>query len=159
MAMYESARKLWDRIHDGHWRTIEFLSRQYVEEMESMLRLQWHAEQVRYSKFSELLLNIAKEEQRHAQWLARRIRQLGGEVPKVQVEPAEELSSWNALSRDLDEEKRCCADLIAELALAKDLDPDTRQVLERVLQEEKKHLGTIRAMHMRTDPQAAARPL
>lgn len=159
MTIYQTARKLWQRVHDGHRRTIEFLSRQYVEEMESMLRLQWHAEQVRYSKFSEILLHIAKEEQRHAQWLARRIRQLGGEVPKVQVEPEEALTSWNALSRELDEEKRCCADLSQELALAKDMDPDTRQVLERVLKEEKKHLEVIRAMQMRTDPQAAARPL
>jgi bacterioferritin len=156
MTIFDSARNIWRRIHNGRRRAIDILAHQYTEEMETMLRLQWHAEQVRYSQFSERLLSIAKEEQRHAQWLARRIRELGGEVPKISIQPEEASSGWQALSRDAEDEKRCCADLAEDLATAKDLDPDTARVLERILQEEKKHLQAINAMQMRSDPHAQA---
>lgn len=159
MIILDSARNIWHRIHNGRRRVIDILTHQYTEEMETMLRLQWHAEQVRYSHFSKRLLSIAKEEQRHAQWVARRIRELGGEVPKISIQPEAASSGWQALSRDVEAEKRCCADLAEDLATAKDLDPDTAQVLDRILKEEKTHLQAINAMQMRSDPQAQGRPL
>ncbi|MGH7769289.1 MAG: ferritin-like domain-containing protein, partial [Candidatus Binatia bacterium] len=137
-------------------KVLEVLCREYVEEMESSLRLEWHAEQMRYPHFCQRLLRIAKEEQRHAQWLARRVTALGGRVPVIPFTPEEGRNSWQCLSEDLEAEKRCCADLTEELALGKNIDPDTAATLGRILDDEKTHRKEIAEMLMRSDPQAAS---
>lgn len=141
-------------IDDGRQEAIDMLRRQYGEEIQSIIRLQRHARRARYSQFTQGLLNIAKEEQRHAQWVVQRIHALGGKVPKVSVAPEGNPSGWRALSEDLEAEKRCCAELAEELALALGVDAETIALLERILQEEKKHLEAITSMQMRSDPQA-----
>ncbi|HTM08699.1 MAG TPA: ferritin-like domain-containing protein [Verrucomicrobiae bacterium] len=152
----ESSRKLveHDVTDDGRQAAIGILRRQYAEEIQSIIRLQRHAAHARYSQFTEGLRKIAKEEQRHAQLIVQRIHALGGKVPKVSGGSADASSGWRALSADLDAEKRCCAELAEELAIARDLDDDTRILLDRILQQEKKHLHDISAMQMRSDPQA-----
>ena len=160
MFLWSTSRKTWKRLlqslpHDGRRKLLEILCREYVEEMESALRLEWHAEQMRYPQFCERLVRMAKEEQRHAQWLAGRINALGGQVPKISFTPEEGLNSWDCLSLDLEAEKRCCADLTEELALEKNIDPETAERLRRILEDEKNHREEIAAMLMRSDPQAA----
>jgi bacterioferritin (cytochrome b1) len=141
--------------HDPRRKVLGILCREYVEEMESSLRLEWHAEQMRYPQYCDRLLRIAKEEQRHAQWLARRINALGGSVPMVSFTPEEGRNSWECLGEDLEAEKRCCADLTEELALGKYFDPDTATILGRILDDEKFHREEIAQMLVRSDPQAA----
>ena len=123
-----------------------------------MLRLEWHGEQMLYRQFRERLLHIAKEEQHHAQWLARRITGLGGEVPQVSFIPEEGLNSWECLRMDLEAEKRCCESLMETLARDGTLDPETAQVLSRALEEDELHQREIRDMLMRSDPQAEPYP-
>ncbi|HEY2989437.1 MAG TPA: ferritin-like domain-containing protein [Candidatus Binatia bacterium] len=135
---------------------LEILCKEYVEEMEGALRLEWHAEQMRYAQFCQRLFEIAKEEQRHAQWLAGRIHVLGARVPQVSFSPEEGLNSWECLRNDLEAEKRCCDDITEELALRKKIDPDTAETLRRILEEKKKHRDAIAEMLMRSDPQEAA---
>jgi bacterioferritin (cytochrome b1) len=160
-SFWQNSKKIWNRLlaslpHNGRQKLMEILCREYAEEMASMLRYQWHAEQMRYPRFCERLLGIAKEEQRHAQWLARRIIALGGRVPRISFTPEEGLSSWECLGLDLEAEKRCCADLTEKLALEKDIDPATAETLRRILDEEKNHRVEIAEMLMRSDPQAAS---
>jgi len=161
MFLWSTSRKTWKRLlqllstHKQE-RLLELLRREYVEEMESALRLEWHAEQMRYPQFCERLLGIAKEEQRHAQWLAGRINALGGKIPEVSFTPEEGRNSWECLSEDLEAEKRCCADLTEELAMKKNIDPETADRLRRILDDEKNHREAIAAMLMRSDPQAAS---
>lgn len=133
---------------------VEILRHEYVEEMESVLRLEWHAERMRYPQFCRRLFAIAKEEQRHAEWLAGKITALGGRIPQVSFAPEEGLNSWECLGRDLEAEKRCSADLTEELALGKNIDPETAGTLRRILDDEKNHRKEIAGMLMRSDPQA-----
>lgn len=140
-------------MHDGRPEILDVLRRQYAEEIESIIRLKHHAAQVRYPQFGRRLLEIARQEQRHAQSLVRRIHELGGKVPKVSIDP-EKRSGWRALTEDLEAEKRCCAELTEALALARDLDPASAGLLERILTQESQHLQEITAMQMRMDPQA-----
>jgi bacterioferritin (cytochrome b1) len=140
-------------IGDSRPGMLDVLRRQYAEEIESIVRLKLHAATVRYPQFARRMLEIARQEQRHAQSLVRRIHALGGTVPKVSIDP-ERRSGWRALTEDLEAEKRCCAELTEALALARDLDPESAGLLEKILAEEGKHLQEITAMQMRMDPQA-----
>jgi bacterioferritin (cytochrome b1) len=140
--------------HDGRQKLLHILYREYVEEMEGMLQFQRHAERMHYPQFREKLLRIAKEEQKHAQWLAGRIIALGGHVPYISFTPEEGLNSWGRLRLDLDEEKRCISDLTERMAIVERLDPETAKVLRHILEEEKNHRETIIDMLMRSDPQA-----
>jgi bacterioferritin (cytochrome b1) len=154
--VYAGRRLLKWLRRDRRRKVLEILRREYIEEMESSLRLEWHAEQMLYPQFCQRLLGIAKEEQRHAQWLAGRINALGGKVPEVSFTPEEGRNSWECLSEDMEAEKRCCADLTEELALGKNIDPDTAATFGRILDDEKTHRGDIAEMLMRSDPQAAS---
>jgi bacterioferritin (cytochrome b1) len=161
MSLWQNSKKIWNRFlaslpHNGQRKLLEILCREYVDEMESSLRLEWHAEQMRYPQFCERLLGIAKEEQRHAQWLAGRIYALGGQIPQVSFTPEEGLNSWECLRLDLEAEKRCSADLTEELALDKNVDPETAERLHRILEDEKNHREEIADMLMRSDPQTAS---
>jgi hypothetical protein len=67
----EAGRRLlkWFRL-DRRRRVLENLCREYAEEMESSLRLEWHAEQMRYPQFCERLLRIANDEKIHRNEIA-----------------------------------------------------------------------------------------
>lgn len=161
MFLRKNLRNTWERLLQllsphRQKKLLDILCRDYAEEMGSALRLEWHAEQMRYPQFCERLLRIAKEEQRHAQWLAGRINALGGQIPQVSFTPEEGLNSWECLSLDLEAEKRCSADLTEELALEKNIDPETAARLRRILEDEKNHREEIAEMLMRSDPQAAS---
>ena len=159
MPLRNSCVDAWRRLlkslrRDRRSKALETLRREYADEMESSLRLEWHAERMRYPQFCERLLRIAKEEQRHAQWLARRIAVLGGSVPAVSFTPDEGRNSWQRLREDLEAEKSCCANLTEELALEKNIDPITTAVLRRILADEQIHREEIAEMLIRSDPQA-----
>ena len=133
---------------------IEILRRQFAAEVESIVRLRRHAETTSYSQFREQLSSIASQEQRHAQALVRRIHELGGKVPKVAVDGAANSSGWEALADDREREVRCCDELVAALALSKDLDAETAGLLEDILGDERGHLQAIIDMQIRSDPQS-----
>lgn len=130
------------------------LYREYVEETESMLQYQHHAERMRYRQFRDELYRIAEEEKKHADWMRERINALGGEVPHISFTPDERQNSWQYLGVDVEAERRCRADLIEGLVRAERTDPKTAAVLSRILEEEENHRDRIMDMAMRSDPQA-----
>ena len=133
---------------------IEILRRQFAEEVESIARLRRRAETARYAQFREELGAIARQEERHAQRLVRRIHELGGKVPKVALGSASGAANWEALGGDREREMRCCDDLAEAIALTKDLDAETAELLEDILRDERKHLHALTEMQMRSDPQS-----
>lgn len=135
-------------------RLLEILCREYVEETESMLQYQHHAERMHYRQFRERLLRIAEEEKKHAQWLEGRIVSLGGEVPHISFTPDERQNSWECLRVDLEAERRCRADLIERLLSVARIDPEIAEGLRRIREEEERHHEEIMDMLMRSDPQA-----
>jgi bacterioferritin (cytochrome b1) len=133
---------------------LDVLMRQYAEEIESIIRLKHHAENVRYPQFARELLEIARQEQRHAQSLVGRICALGGKVPKVALGGESGAANWEALGVDRERETRCCDDLVEALALTKDIDDESAELLGAILRDERKHLQAITEMQMRSDPQS-----
>jgi hypothetical protein len=63
-------------------------------------------------------------------------------------------NSWRYLLDDLEEERRCAAELETDrLAIAAD-HPDIGELLEHIDDDERRHRDEIRGMLMRSDPQA-----
>lgn len=163
MFLWSTLKKNWRSLikllpHDGRDRVLEILKREYVEEMANTAQLLRHAERMRYPQLREKLLQIAAQEQKHALWLKERIIALGGEATRAPAEIKEGVNSWECLRMDLEEEKHCCADLTEKLAIVEPIDPETAELLRRILEEEKQHREEITDMLMRSDPQAAWAP-
>jgi rubrerythrin len=135
-------------------RLLEILSREYIEEMQNVLQFLRHAERMRYPQFRDRLLRIAGEEQAHTQWLQATIIALGGEIPQVSFSPEVGLNSWECLLMDLEEEKRCCADLDERMLTVARIHPEIAEGLRRIREEEEHHREEIMDMLMRSDPQA-----
>ncbi len=114
-----------------------------------------HASRMPYAQFRERLLQIADEEGKHSQWLREKISAMGGKIPDVSLVPRSGKNSWECLLMDLEEEKRCCADLEECLPVVERIDPEIAQGLRRMHQEETSHCEEIRDMLMRSDAQAS----
>lgn len=139
---------------DGAERTLEILTRHYIEEKRHVSRLTQHAGRMQYPQFHDKLLSIATDEERHAEWLAEKIRHFGGRLPDVI--PSEEplKNSWQHLMDDLKEHRLCDAELLAEAQSLRGEFPTIAEILERIHQDGIKHRDEIRNMLMKSDPQA-----
>ena len=81
---------------------LDILRQRYVDESEHAKTFDQHARQMHYPQFRETLLHIAAEETEHAGLLARKIIDLGGNLPEVTgVRAPTEQSSWQHLLMDL----------------------------------------------------------
>ncbi|MBI4522239.1 MAG: ferritin-like domain-containing protein [Deltaproteobacteria bacterium] len=148
------SRLLQSLPHDRRKELLSLLCREYIEETKTSMQYRRHAQRMRYPQFRERLLRIAEEEQKHAQWLEKRVTALGGEVPRISFAPEDGWNSWEQLRLDLDEEKRCIWDLEDQLIILDQIDPETAKLLRRILEEEINHRETITDMLIRSDPQA-----
>lgn len=118
-------------------------------------QLREHASRMPYAQFRERLLQIADEEGKHSQWLREQIAAMGWEIPDISLAPRSGKNSWECLLMDLEEEKRCCADLEEWLPVVDRINPEIAQGLRRMHQEETSHCEQIRDMLMRSDAQAS----
>jgi rubrerythrin len=142
-------------LEKGSDRALGILRRRYIDERRQAARLSQHAEKMRYPQFSEALRRIAAEESQHADCIAEKIAALGGQVPSVSEVPREEKNSWRYLLEDLEEERRCVAELEEELLAVEAGYPDVGELLRHIAEQEWQHRNEIRAMLMRSDPQAS----
>jgi demethoxyubiquinone hydroxylase (CLK1/Coq7/Cat5 family) len=63
-------------------------------------------------------------------------------------------NSWECLLMDVEEEKRCCEDLLERLHVAEHANPEIAEGLRRMREEEKRHREEIVDMLMKSDPYA-----
>lgn len=134
---------------------LNILRYRYADEMQHAARLRQHAEKMRYPQFREALRRIAADESKHADWIAKKIEALGGMLPAVTEVRSEQKNSWQYLLEDLEEERRCSADLEDDMLAIRSDYPDVDELLGRIDEEEGKHRDEIREMLMRSDPQAS----
>lgn len=139
---------------EGYHEVVKILQERYIEEMHHVQRYTLHAQRLHYPQHRECLLKIAADEARHGEWLAEKINLLGGRLPAVPNLPKENKSSWQQLLADLSEEKHCSEELIEKMQTVRNELPDIAEGLERIYEEGEKHRAEIRAMLMRSDPQA-----
>lgn len=134
---------------------LAILRSRYADERQHAAQLTQHAQKMQYPQFREALLRIGADEARHADWIAEKINELGGSLPGELTIQSTDKNSWHYLLDDLEEERRCSADLETEmLTIASDY-PQIVKLLERIDQEEHKHCEELREMLMRSDPQAS----
>ena len=131
---------------------LDILRQRYVDESEHAKTFDQHARQMHYPQFRKTLLHIAAEETEHAGLLARKIIDLGGNLPEVTgVRASTEQSSWQHLLMDLNKEGHCAGELMEQIwAVATDY-PDIAKLLEKISKEEKIHRDELREMLMRSD--------
>jgi rubrerythrin len=139
---------------DGRRKAIEILQQQYIEANQSAARFSQHARRMQYPQFREKLLRIAADESKHSDWIAEKIRRLGGALPAVQAVEVSGGNSWQALLADLEEERRAAAEFWDEVYELGTEFPDVVELLQRVYEDGKIHRAEIMEMLIRSDPQA-----
>lgn len=97
---------------------------------------------------------IAAGESKHADWIAKKIDALGGTLPSVVESRSSGRNSWQYLLGDLEEERRCAAELEDDLLTMESDYPDVVELLQPIDEEDRDHRDEIRDMLMRSDPQA-----
>jgi bacterioferritin (cytochrome b1) len=133
---------------------VEILGRLHIEESQHATRFTQQAQKMRYPQFRAKLLEIAADESRHAAWIAEKINLLGGSPPAVPRIEVEEGNTWQFMLDDLEEHRKCAAELLEEIRhLHADL-PGIADMLQRIYDEGAKHRHQLREMLMRSDPQA-----
>jgi rubrerythrin len=139
-----------DRTQSVH----EILSKRYIEERQHARRLAYHAERMQYPQFREKLAAIAADESKHSQWIAEKIRALGGTLPDVPEISLTRKNSWASLLSDLEEHRQCAAEMVMQIHSLRAEFPEVADTLQGIYNESAKHREEIRAMLMRSDPQA-----
>lgn len=136
----------------------ELLSRRYVKTRRYASQLTYHAERMQYPHFRAKLTAIAADTNKHSQWIAEKIRELGRVPPEVPEVHMSNKNSWQLLLEDLEEQRRDAAELLIQINAVKEQFPDVATTLQRIYDEGVKHREEIKSMLMRSDPQAYLAP-
>lgn len=139
---------------DGKQNALEILSRHYVEESQQSRRIAYHADRMQYPHFRDKLRAISADEDKHAKWLEENIRALDGTPPVVPEISYSDKNSWESLLADLEEHRQCAAELLMQISQLREDFPRAADTLQRIYDEGARHREEIRAMLMRSDPQA-----
>lgn len=151
----ESWLRFFGLMPNGRQRSLDILQERYIEEKHHVQRFTYHAQQMRYRQFRDKLLEIAAEEQEHADWLGDRISRLRGKFPNVPEISLGGANTWQLLLADLEEEKHCAAELLEQIRMTQSEFPDVSEVLQRIYDDEIRHRDEIQEMLLRSDPLAA----
>ena len=139
---------------EGRQRTLDILTRRYIEESQHVARFTEHAERMQYVQFRQRLLAIAAEESEHVRLIGEKIKQLGGRLPEVPPIFAGIKNSWQYLLEDLTEQQRCAEELFEQALALRDEFPGVTELLERIYRDGKRHRDAIRDMLIKSDPQS-----
>jgi rubrerythrin len=153
---FPDSRRWLDPTGKRYRTVLNILRYRYADEKQHAARLNQHAEKMRYPQFREALRRIAADESKHADWIAKKIEGLGGTLLAVTEVRSDQKNSWQYLLEDLEEERRCSADLEDDMLAIRSDYPDVDELLERIDEDERKHRDEIREMLMRSDPQASS---
>jgi rubrerythrin len=153
--LHEGWRHFLEALHpDDRQKLVEMLREEYIEEAQDAVQFTRHAQRMYYPQFRERLLRIAAEEHTHVLWLREKILALGGNIPEVSFTPKVGKNSWECLLMDVEEEKRCCGDLLQRMHIAEHADPEIAEGLRRMREDEKLHREQIMDMLMKSDAYA-----
>jgi rubrerythrin len=147
-------RRLLGLAPRGYLGAVEVLRARYIEERQHAKRFTEQAAKMRYPQFRDKLLNMAAEETKHANWIAEKIRLLGGNLPEAPDVSIGEQNSWRYLLDDIEKERRCGDELFDQIIRIEPELPLVAQVLQRICDDEAKHRSELREMLMRSDSQA-----
>ncbi|MDQ7054115.1 MAG: ferritin-like domain-containing protein [candidate division KSB1 bacterium] len=158
MNLLEKLEQGWQKLasnldskQQAERKLLEALQRDYAEEIGLAEALKKQSENVPYDHLRQKLLNIAEAEQRHAEMLREKIRELGGEV-KARRLTGDSLSTLDLL-KILEEEKEEYTEYLNARALAQEAErEDIRELLERIREEEVLHRKQLMDVLSRLNP-------
>ena len=158
LQMYRSDRwgKWFDSCAETRTAVLSVLRHRYVRESQHAMRYRQHAEKIHYPEFREALISIAAEEEKHAESIGAKIKELGETLPDViPIQVAKEQNSWFYLRTDLEEEERCAEEWQADLPALSGEFPEVTVLLQRIDGDCKRHWLRFRAMLAHSDPLSA----
>lgn len=152
----ESWHRFLGLARDGKRAAIEMLQKRYIEEEQKARRFEIHAQRMRYPHFRDMLLQIAADEKEHVKWIGEKLTHLGGRIPEVPRVSLKDANNWQLLLSDLEQERRCTWELMAQMQSVQSEFPELTDVLRQIYDAGKRHQAAILEMLIRSDPHAFA---
>ena len=135
---------------------LDILRHRYVREKQHAMRYRQHADKMCYPQFRAALTDIAGEEEKHAESIGAKIKDLGEKLPEViPIHIAKEPNSWYYLRTDLEEEQRCAGELSNNLPELRGSFPEIAELLQSIDKDGKRHRAQLRDMLARSDSQSS----
>lgn len=125
---------------------LDVLCHRYVREKQHVMRFRQQAERVAYDDIRRALLRIAAKEAVHLRAIEESIINLGGKLPTVIDFHCSHDNAWEYLRSDLDEERRCIAEIAEDKLTIEGEFPEIAALLERIETDAKNHREEIRAL-------------
>lgn len=130
----------------GNQKIIDALNQDRADELAAIIQYMGHhyeAKGMESPAIIELFRSTAKDEMKHAELLAERIVYLGGEPTKKPSEIKKGGDLKKMIQDDLDSENGAITNYKEHIKLCAELgDPETRLMLEQILNDEKRHADT-----------------
>lgn len=136
---------------DARERILEILAHRYVRESQHVMRFRQHANRITDAKTGNALLAIAAQEAEHVRWLEEKIVSLGGKLPMVVEVHSSHENAREYLRSDLDDERRCMAEIEDDKESLQSDFPDIVALLDRIETDAEKNWQAIRALLLRAD--------
>ena len=127
-------------------RILEVLCRRYVREKQHVMRFSQHAQRIADPRIRRALIRIAAKEQDHVQAIEANIVNLGGELPTVVGFHCSSDHAWEYLRSDLDDERRCLAEIAEDKLAIGGQVPEIIALLACIESDANKHREQIRAL-------------
>ena len=146
---------------------IKLLNEALATEIVCTLRYRRHhymAAGIHYQAIADEFMQHAVEEQQHADWIAERIRQLGGApdfnpeglLTRSHAQYAEGNSLVDMIKEDLIAERIAIESYLEMIRYFGDDDPTSRRLIEKVLEQEEEHADDMATLLEKLDPQKPA---
>lgn len=132
-------------------RMVELLGRRYVRQKQHVMRLRQHAARIADAAIGATLAHMAAEAEPHVGSLADSIVKLGGTLPQVIDFHCSHESLWDYLRSDLDEERRCVAEIEDDKENLQSDFPEIVALLDRIEADALRHRQEIRALFLRRE--------
>jgi bacterioferritin len=142
---------------------VKLLNEALATEIVCTLRYRRHhymATGIHSQAVADEFMEHAKEEQQHADWIAERIRQLGGApdfnpeglLTRSHAQYAEGTSLIDMIKEDLIAERIAIESYLEMIRFFGDKDPTSRRLLEKVLEQEEEHADDMATLLEALDP-------
>jgi bacterioferritin len=142
---------------------IKLLNEALATEIVCTLRYRRHyymATGIHSQAVADEFMEHAKDEQQHADWIAERIRQLGGApdfnpeglLTRSHAQYAEGTSLIDMIKEDLIAERIAIESYLEMIRFFGDKDPTSRRLLEKVLEQEEEHADDMATLLEALDP-------
>jgi len=146
---------------------IKLLNEALATEIVCTLRYRRHhymAAGIHYQAIADEFMQHAVEEQQHADWIAERIRQLGGApdfnpeglLTRSHAQYAEGNSLVDMIKEDLIAERIAIESYLEMIRFFGESDPTSRRLMEEVLEQEEEHADDMATLLEKLDPQKPA---